>query len=1003
MTGGRNTASTAAGRGRVTISFAGYNRAWATWIAGRLERHGHQVSLQRWDMNPGDTIEQGLRDLLLAEGRVLIVLSEWYFRLGPRTDEEWNAALREIVPAHSDRFAAVSVTSAAMPGAVASLGAADLWGLGEAEAERRLLSRLGTTALRTPATDTLAGPGGPRFPLEQPAVWGGVPRRNTRFTGREQILWGIHQRLTQADPGAGVTTLLGLSGVGKTQIATEYVYRFGSENYDVVWWVRASERGTLREKLAGLAPALGLTTGREYGERLRAVRDALRRGDPYYRWLVVLDGADQPEDIHDLVPGGPGHVLITSQNREWGEYNSELLEVPVYERFESVAFVRRRAPRLDAADADKLADALGDLALALDQNAGALNDSAMPVDEYIELLRHGADVETGLKVAADFQMTYYTAFSILLNRLREDKPEAVDLLRLCVFFAAGPIPVRLLRDLPIRDVPEQLVGLMEDPLLWNSAISKLAQWSVIQTDPQEAEDEEPTSSTEMIQMHRLVYQAVRADMPAEEQATYSRVVRKLLAAADPGRPSDTRLWPRYAEIVPHLEASGALDSTNPEIQLTVINCLRYLHLSGEYRVGLRVADLATEKWSRLLGAGHPRLWDLVHNRANMLRGLGDFATTEALDRAAYDTLRAENGDQDLFVLRAANGLAADLRNLGRYDEGLDLARRVQEGYAELVGDQDPRTLVAQNNTAVTYRLLGRYQDALDLDRSTLAARRDLLRDRNSATLSSENSYAHDLRLLGLYDQAASVQERNWEMNKTVLGADNPQSLRAQHNLVECYYRSGDRPRAASLLARLLERCERVLGDSHPITVRVCTTFSSFEREHGDLDRARERGEFALRTYREQFGDSHPYTAGTLANHGLLLRAAGERRQSQIEVEDALIAMTRAVGADHPWTLGCALNVSAARNFAGDPESAAELSRATGEQAAVRLGANHPLTLSSRIALAGDLRLLRKRQEADRVEEEALAALAATLGPQHSHTVAARGRTRPYWDFEPFSC
>ncbi|MFG1809448.1 FxSxx-COOH system tetratricopeptide repeat protein [Streptomyces sp. NPDC049040] len=999
MAGGRSTGAAVA-RGPVTISFAGYNRAWASWIADRLERRGVQVALQRLDITPESSIEDALGDLLLFEGRVLIVLSEWYFRLGPRSHEEWNTALRRIVPPNSERFAAVSVTPAALPSAAAALGAADLWGLGAPEAERRLLTRLGIDA-RGSAGDPRGGADGPRFPLEQPGVWGSVPRRNTRFTGREEVLGEMHQHFQQANPGAGVVTLFGLSGVGKTHIATEYVYRFGPE-YDVVWWVRAAERATLREKLAGLAPALGLVTGREYGERLRAVRDALRRGEPYGRWLVVLDGADQPDDIHDLVPSGPGHVLITSQNREWGEHNSALIEVPVYDRVESVAFVRRRAPRLDEADADKLAEALGDLALALDQNAGALNDSNTPVDEYIELLRHGADIEPGLKVAADFQMTYYTAFSILLNRLREDKPEAVDLLRLCVFFAPGPIPVRLLRDLPIREVPEQLGGLMDDPLLWNSAISKLAQWSVIQSDPQETTAEESVGSTEVVQMHRLVYQAVRADMREEDLNTYSRVVRKILAAADPGRPSDTRLWPRYAEIVPHLESSGALESTNPEIQGMVLNCLRYLYLSGEYQTGLRIAETATGQWPQLLEAGHPRLWDLVHHQANLMRATGDYAATEAIDRAAYEQLLADRGDRDLLVLRAAGSLAADLRSLARYEEALSLSQLVREGYAELVGAQDSLTLNAQNNIALTYRLLGRYEDAMMLDQDTMEARREVLRDRHNWTLSSENSFAHDLRLLGRYDQATSVQERNCEIHRTVLGADNPQTLRAEHNLALCYYRGGDRPRAANLLARLMERCERVLGDLDPLTVRVAATFSTFERQHGDLDRARFLGEFALREYRAQLGDDHPFTAGTLGNHGLILRAAGERQQSQIEIESSLVAMTRAVGADHPWTLGCALNATGARNFAGDPESAAELSRSTAERATGTLGKDHPLTLSCRIALATDLRNLRKRPEADKIEEEALAALSATLGPQHPHTVAARSRTRPYWDFEPFS-
>ncbi|NJP47828.1 FxSxx-COOH system tetratricopeptide repeat protein [Actinacidiphila epipremni] len=1000
MPAGRSTAAALA-RGPVTISFAGYNRAWASWIGSRLERYGVQVVLQRLDITPESSIEDAFNDLLLAEGRVLIVLSEWYFRLGPRTTEEWNAALRRVVPPNSERFAAVSVTPAALPSAVAALGAADLWGLGAAEAERRLLGRLGITPSRGSSGDTLAGPGGPRFPLEQPDVWGGVPRRNTRFTGREELLGEMHSAFQQAQPGAGVVTLFGLSGVGKTHIATEYVYRFGTE-YDVVWWVRAAERGTLREKLAGLAPALGLVTGREYGERLRAVRDALRRGEPYLRWLVVLDGADQPDDVHDLVPVGPGHVLITSQNREWGEHNSALIEVPVYDRVESVAFVRRRAPRLDEADANKLAEALGDLALALDQNAGALNDSNTPIDEYLELLRHGADIEPGLKVAADFQMTYYTAFSILLNRLREDKPEAVDLLRLCVFFAPGPIPVRLLRDLTIRDLPEQLSGLLSDPLLWTSAISKLQQWSVIQSDPQETAAEETIGTNEVLQMHRLVYQAVRADMPEEDQSTYSRVVRKILAVADPGRPADTRLWPRYAEIVPHLASSGALESTNPEIQVMVLNCLRYLYLSGEYRSGMQIAQIAAEHWPNLLEPGHQRLWDLIHHQTNLMRATGDYRTTEAIDRAAYEQLLATRGDRDLLVIRAAGNLAADLRSLGNYDEALRLLELVREGYSELVGAQDSRTLSAQNNIALTYRLLGRYEEALRLDQDTMEARRELLRDRHNWTLSSENSFAHDLRLLGRYEQATSVQERNCEVHRTVMGADHPQTLRAEHNLALCYYRGGDRPRAAELLARLMERCERVLGDLDPLTLRVAATFSSFEREHGNLDRARELGEFALSEYRTQLGERHPYTAGVLGNHGLILRAAGERQQSQMEIETSLVTMTGALGERHPWTLGCALNATGARNFAGDPESAAELSRVTAERATDVLGKTHPLTLSCRVALATDLRNLRRRPEADKIEEEALAALSATLGPQHPHTVAARSRTRPYWDFEPFS-
>ncbi|MEU5365912.1 toll/interleukin-1 receptor domain-containing protein, partial [Streptomyces sp. NPDC005925] len=84
-------------RETVTIHYAGFNRAWAAWIADRLERRGLQVVFLRWDSPAEVPLVDLLRDLKLADGRILIVVSEWYFQLGPRTHEEWNAALREVV------------------------------------------------------------------------------------------------------------------------------------------------------------------------------------------------------------------------------------------------------------------------------------------------------------------------------------------------------------------------------------------------------------------------------------------------------------------------------------------------------------------------------------------------------------------------------------------------------------------------------------------------------------------------------------------------------------------------------------------------------------------------------------------------------------------------------------------------------------------------------------------------------------------------------------------
>ncbi|MEV0220156.1 FxSxx-COOH system tetratricopeptide repeat protein [Streptomyces sp. NPDC050704] len=988
-----------AGKPTVTISFAGFNRAWAAWTGDRLERRGHRVVYARWDSPAEAPLADLLRDLKLAEGRILIVVSEWYFQLGPRTHEEWNAALREVVAPDPSRFAAVSVTTASVPSAAAVLAAVDLTNVGAEEAERRLLERLDLPA--TPLSQAASGGRrGPRFPAASSEVSGGVPRRNTRFTGREPLLNDTYHLLTGAEPGAGVVTLHGMSGVGKTQLAAEYVHRFGSE-YDVVWWVNAESRVTYRRHLAELAPRLGLTTGAEYGERLRAVRESLRRGDPYGSWLLILDGADEPDQVWDLVPSGPGHVLITSRNPEWGEHNSRLLEVPVYDRPESVAFIRRRAPRLTEPEANQLAEALEDLPLLLDQTAGWLNDSELSVQEYIALLGGGVDQDV-VKVSADFPVAFQTAWSILLNKLRDTVPESVDLLRLCTFFAPGSIPVRLLREMPHDELPEQVAGLLNDPLLWNKAINQLRQYSVIRLESHEAVGDEAASSGESLYLHRMVHQIVRNDIPEEDRREFGDVVRGALATADPRRPIDAKLWPEYAEIVPQLEYADAFHSTKKEVQQLVLNCLRYMYVSGEYASGIVLGERALEAWRALLGETHQRVWELTHHYANLLRAVGDYGRTETIMRAAVDHLREERGAQDLEHLRFAAGLAADLRGLGRYDEALELSQWVLAANNDLFGDQDHRTLSAQNNLAVSLRLLGRYEDARDIGLRTLEARRVVLGERHQWTLDSELHYATDLRLLGRYTDAESLQGKSVFESRRALGRDHPQTLKAEHNLALCHYRSGDRDKAGDLLTHVLERGERVMGETQPLTLMFAVSQSCFAREHGNIDTAREISESTVARHESMLTEGHPFIVGARANQALILRSVGERDHAHVLIEQALADMTAAVGENHPWTLGCAINTAALRNLVGDPESAAELSRITVARATEALGRTHPLTLSARIALAADLRGLRDRQQAEKTEQAALSDLDSSLGRQHVHTVSARARNRPYWDFEPYN-
>ncbi|WP_181789009.1 FxSxx-COOH system tetratricopeptide repeat protein [Streptomyces phytophilus] len=977
----------------ISISYAGFNRPWAAWIAHQLELLGHPTSMLRWSPVPGRPLVEELAGLLAAPDRILLVLDDWFFGLGPREADEWNEALRTIIPQHGQRFAAASVATD-MPVAAAALAPVDLRDLGTVEARRRVLTRLGIDP-DTPVRPDREPERAPRFPNDPPVVFN-TPRRNYRFTGRDDILEELHGTLSSAGQGARIA-LSGISGVGKSQIAVEYTHRFGND-YDVVWFVNASYRMTAREQLADLSVRLNLPVGSNIGDRLRRVREALRSGRPYRRWLVVFDSADEMELIDDIIPEGEGHVLITTRTRDWAvSGGAQEIEVPHFSREESVAFARRRAPRLSEADADGLAEAVQDLPLVLSQTAAWLDSSTMAPAEYIELLRDKEPGKVGISIGSDYPMGFLTSWSITLNGMREKAPAAAAMLNLLACFSPDNIPVSRIVERSDQ-LPPYLAELANDPISWHSALRRLSESTAVTIDY--LTDPTPETEVEKVQMHRLYHRFLRSDLPEEEREAMSATACRILAAADPRRPTDTREWGRYAELLPHLQPAGAMESSDPAVQELVLHCIDYLLQRGEFRAALKMCELALAPWNIRLEPTHRSMITLVHRHAEALRNLGRYRESEAVGRRLVEVLSPVRDGEDPDLLRARNGLSGALLGLGEYEAARVDFDDVRQKYADLLGEDHPRTMALRSNLALTLALLGRYQEALEIHRAVLVERERRLRTRHHQTMATGTRYAWMLRLLGRYEEAHSRQLRNVALHRQIMGEHNPQTLRAEHNLALCMRRLGKLAEADRAMESVVERFTQVQGPRHPETLMVEADYATFLREHRDLHRARELAESVNRRYEAMLGEQHPFTAGTLGNVGLALWPTGDWQEASEVAELALTRMTAAVGPAHPWTLGCALNAAATRNRLDNLDHAEELSRQTLDTVREVLGPQHPMALSAMMALADDLRSQRRSQEAKKVEREAMQVLSDTLGADHPHTIASRRRERPYWDFEP---
>ena len=153
-------------------------------------------------------------------------------------------------------------------------------------------------------------PSGPSvsLPSSSPAIWNVPFARNPFFTGRDELLDQLHTELQTTQTQA----ISGLGGIGKTQIAAEYAFRYGKK-YRAVLWARAETTETLNASYTEIAGLLNLPQKdvKEQQVIIQAVKDWLSREAG---WLFILDNADEPEVLTSFVPPRvAGQVLVTTR------------------------------------------------------------------------------------------------------------------------------------------------------------------------------------------------------------------------------------------------------------------------------------------------------------------------------------------------------------------------------------------------------------------------------------------------------------------------------------------------------------------------------------------------------------------------------------------------------------------------------------------------------------------------------------------------------------------
>ena len=829
-------------------------------------------------------------------------------------------------------------------------------------------------------------------PGTTPPIWGDVPPRNLNFTGREDLLAALDAQLRAGGPAVVVPqALYGMGGIGKTQTAIEYVYRH-LDDYDVVWWIDAAQATQIRSSLTELAGRLGLPGGTEANTAVPAVREALRLGKPYTRWLLVFDAAESVDTIKEFFPtvsaNGSGDILITSRNPDWQSLASPL-EVSTFDRSESIELLRRRGPDIEEEDADRLADTLGDLPLAIEQAATWRAETGMPVDEYLRLFDEKMVEILGTMAPANYELPVAAAWNVAFDALRTRNPAAHQMLQICGFFSSEPISRQIFSG--VRDsIAPEIDRALRDPMELSRAIRDIRRYGLAKIDHR----------TKTIQLHRLVQMVLRNRMGPEQQGETLHAAHRLLANYDPRDPNSSTNWERYRDLLPHVYASNLIECPDPWARQLVVNLERYLYRWGDHDEAMNLAERTLAHWRKTPGEEDKLTLEVAIDLGYYYWVTGQYEQAAPLNRRTLEIRTRVDGENSEEALAARISVAHDYKAKGDFGTAVQMSAEVFQKATALFAEDDPLTLQFARQHAVNLRLVGEYRQAAKLDTDTYARLIEVVGSEHTETLSALSGLVIDRREAGEYLWARVEQEKLAEQAQRIHGADSADALRRLAYLAVARRKAGDHEGALELSTEVLNRFQIRYGPGN-FNALACALSKSIDLRHaGDLRAAKKLGEDAMTQYQRTMGEDHPYTKCSEVDLAVTLRSLGDPAAARAINERAAEALRNSLGADHPYSILCTINLASDVSALGQTDEAIALTTDAVERSERVLGPDHPTTLAANLNLVIDLRTVGREQDAEKRYVDVLARYRNTLGPEHRATVNAGRGTRADCDIDP---
>ncbi|KAL9080312.1 MAG: hypothetical protein Q9157_000899 [Trypethelium eluteriae] len=817
--------------------------------------------------------------------------------------------------------------------------------------------------------------------------------RNRQFTGRGTTLQELRQRLL-IDGDCQKVSLAGLGGIGKTQVALEFVYALKENRPEYsIFWVSALSSESFQQACDEILRELRKSRriGGDSDANVKEIMQSYLSSKQAGKWLLVLDNADDEELLFNnhaeqsrgmanyLPQSEDGLILITTRHQEiaLSLARSNVIELVKMDQDERQQMFEKLLIRKDLAHDEpiltELLDELNSIPLAMTQAASYINTNKITLSRYLKLLRN-TEQDLANLITKEFRDD--TRYAKSVNAIA--RTWAVSFEQIRRHDAAAMELFSFMSCIEPKAIPRSMLPALQPEERLESAIGTLCAYSfIVRRDDNDVYD-----------IHSLVHTAKKlwvkdnglarkitaeaiddhADafpyVSFETQPVWRLYLPHVVRICQQGREIETETWSRLCLSVVHClmhdgrykeavawaeEACGWTEKSLKEdhpVRLESQFALAYTYdRNGQIPEAVPLLEHVVATSGRTLSEDHPSL--LLRKRQLSRTYLKSAQVPEAIQLlkyvvATYGKIMSENHPE---LLSSRHDLAVAYAQNGQVSEAVQLLEHVVEIRSSLAEDH-PEQLVSQHELASAYHTNGQLAEAIQLLEHVVEIRSSLAED-HPARLSAQYELARVYHTNGQIAEAIQLLEHVTTINQT-LAEDHPNRLSAQHELASAYHVNGQIAEAIQLLEYVV-KVRSALAEDNAWRLTSQHELASAYHANGQIAEAIQLLEHVT-TINQTLAEDHP---NRLMSQHELARAyhANGQVAEAIQLLEHVTAVRETLAEDHPGRLASRHELARAYHTNGQKLEAVRLLEHVVNVQRVKLAQDHPNRLISEEVLA----------------------------------------------------